>query len=99
MTQNELIIAIAHALPSVTRTVIVEVLRTAGEVTAEVLSYPGEEDVAVPGFGKFKPRRRLPRMGRNPLTGEAVPIKGKRVAQFSPGQAFRGTVAGTVAGK
>lgn len=94
MKTNELIITIANALPGVSRGTIAEVLRTAGEVTAEVLNYPGDEDVTVPGFGKFRPRERLPRLGRNPRTGEEVSIRGKRVVHFAPGKAFRETVAG-----
>jgi nucleoid DNA-binding protein len=94
MKTNELIITIANALPGVPPGTIAEVLRTAGEVVAEVLNCPEDEEVTVPGFGKFQPRQRLPRLGRNPRTGEEVSIRGKRVVHFAPGKAFRETVAG-----
>jgi nucleoid DNA-binding protein len=92
MKSSELIITVAN-LTGAPREVVKEVLTTAGEVVADVLSQPGEELVIVPGFGRFAPRDRLPRLGRNPRTGDEVSIRGKRVAKFAANKTFRDTVA------
>ncbi|MBV5299265.1 MAG: integration host factor subunit alpha [Rhodoferax sp.] len=40
------------------------------------------QDVKIAGFGNFQIRTKAPRPGRNPRTGEAVPIKARRVVTF-----------------
>ena len=44
------------------------------------------------GFGSFTIRRRPPRIGRNPCSGESVAIPEKRVPHFKPGKALRQAV-------
>ncbi|SDM36327.1 integration host factor subunit beta [Oryzisolibacter propanilivorax] len=48
--------------------------------------------IEIRGFGSFSVTRRPPRMGRNPRTGQAVPIPEKRVPHFKPGKALREAV-------
>lgn len=45
--------------------------------------------IEIRGFGSFSINRRPPRMGRNPRTGESVPIPERRVPHFKPGKALR----------
>ncbi|MDR1968158.1 MAG: integration host factor subunit beta [Burkholderiaceae bacterium] len=45
--------------------------------------------IEIRGFGSFSITRRPPRMGRNPRTGEKVPIPERRVPHFKPGKALR----------
>ena len=40
------------------------------------------EDVRISGFGNFQIRTKAPRPGRNPRTGEPIPIEARRVATF-----------------
>ena len=40
------------------------------------------EDVKLSGFGNFQVRTKSPRPGRNPRTGELVPIAARRVVTF-----------------
>ena len=40
------------------------------------------EDVKISGFGNFQIRTKAPRPGRNPRTGETIPIKARRVVTF-----------------
>ena len=40
-------------------------------------------------FGVFKVRQRAPRRGRNPKTGQEVPVPPKRVVVFRPGLLMR----------
>lgn len=39
-------------------------------------------DVKLSGFGNFQIRTKAPRPGRNPRTGESVPIRARRVVTF-----------------
>ena len=39
-------------------------------------------DVKLSGFGNFQIRTKAPRPGRNPRTGESIPIKARRVVTF-----------------
>ncbi|PZU57840.1 MAG: integration host factor subunit beta [Sphingobium sp.] len=45
--------------------------------------------VELRGFGAFTTRARDARTGRNPRTGEAVPVSAKRVPYFKPGKEMR----------
>ncbi len=47
------------------------------------------EQVKLSGFGNFELRDKNPRPGRNPRTGEEVPIEARRVVTFKPGQKLR----------
>jgi len=42
--------------------------------------------VSLSGFGSFSLVERAPRTGRNPRTGEKVPIPPRRVVKFRPGR-------------
>lgn len=46
-------------------------------------------EVKLSGFGNFELRHKKPRPGRNPKTGEMVPISARRVVTFHAGQKFR----------
>jgi len=46
----------------------------------------GGEKVELRGFGSFRLRRREPRKGRNPKTGDRVDVPSKRVPYFKPGK-------------
>jgi len=39
-------------------------------------------DVKISGFGNFQIRTKAPRPGRNPRTGEAIPIQARRAVTF-----------------
>ena len=47
------------------------------------------EKVELRGFGSFRLRRREPRKGRNPRTGDRVDVPSKRVAYFKPGKELK----------
>jgi len=47
------------------------------------------ETVKLAGFGTFTLRDKNERMGRNPKTGEAVPITPRRVLSFKPSQVIK----------
>ena len=47
------------------------------------------ERIEIRGFGSFSLHYRPPRLGRNPKTGEEVPITPRRVVSFRPSQLLR----------
>lgn len=51
-------------------------------------------DVSIPGFGKFRSKKRAARKGRNPQTGKAIDIPESTVVAFSAGKGFKDSVAG-----
>ena len=48
--------------------------------------------VKLSGFGNFDLRRKNPRPGRNPKTGEEIPITARTVVTFRPGQKLKAQV-------
>jgi integration host factor subunit beta len=50
------------------------------------------DKVELRGFGSFRRRRRRPRVGRNPKTGDTVQIPAKQVPWFTAGKALRALV-------
>ncbi|MBN1379701.1 MAG: integration host factor subunit alpha [Gammaproteobacteria bacterium] len=50
------------------------------------------EDVKLSGFGNFTLRVKNERPGRNPKTGEEIPISARRVVTFRPGQKLKARV-------
>ncbi len=46
-------------------------------------------DVKVTGFGNFQIRTKAPRPGRNPRTGESIPIEARRVVTFHASQKLK----------
>lgn len=55
-------------------------------------SLEADEPVKLSGFGNFELRRKNPRPGRNPKTGEEIPISARTVVTFRPGQKLRARV-------
>ena len=64
------------------------VLEAIGEALAR------EEAVRIAGFGTFTTKSRAARTGRNPCTGESVPIPASKVPSFKAGKALRDVVNG-----
>ena len=50
------------------------------------------QQVKLSGFGNFDLRDKKQRPGRNPKTGEEIPITARRVVTFRPGQKLKAKV-------
>ena len=50
------------------------------------------EQVKLSGFGNFQLRDKDSRPGRNPKTGEQIPVSARRVVTFKPGQKLKSRV-------
>lgn len=69
-----------------------EVIETVFELIRKTLE-PGE-DVLNSGFGKFSAKRKAPRKGRNPATGEQLPLSARTVVQFRCSAVMRDRING-----
>ena len=56
------------------------------------------ETVKISGFGTFSVRQKGRRVGRNPKTGQEVPILPRRVLVFRPSHVLKAQVNGSVYG-
>ncbi|WP_196137782.1 integration host factor subunit alpha [Aliikangiella sp. G2MR2-5] len=55
-------------------------------------SLANNRQVKLSGFGNFDLRDKKQRPGRNPKTGEEIPISARRVVTFRPGQKLKARV-------
>lgn len=60
-----------------------------GEIS---LALENNDQVKISGFGNFELRDKKSRPGRNPKTGEEIPISARRVVTFKPGQKLKARV-------
>ncbi len=56
------------------------------------LALENGEQIKISGFGNFELRTKNERPGRNPKTGEDIPITARRVVTFRPGQKLKARV-------
>ena len=52
------------------------------------------KDVKISGFGNFQIRTKAPRPGRNPRTGESIPIEARRVVTFHASHKLKDHIQG-----
>src|SRR3982074_96250 len=50
------------------------------------------DKIEIRGFGGFRPRRRKPRVGRNPKTGDRVEVPAKKIPFFKPSKELKDLV-------
>ncbi len=91
MTKRELVIDVAERL-GYTQNEVSNVVQAT--LDAIIDSLAEGERLEIRNFGVFEIKKRDARMGRNPRTGQEVPISEKRVATFKPGKALKELVAG-----
>jgi len=87
MTKSELILRLAEQNPHLYQR---DVERIVSTIFDEITSALARGDrVELRGFGAFSVKRRDPRIGRNPRTGEAVHVAEKYVPFFKTGKELR----------
>ena len=86
LTKKDLVLAVAKD----TGITQVEVKRVVQRLLDLLIANLKEgKTVELRNFGVFKVRQRAPRRGRNPKTGQEVPVPSKRVVVFKPGLLMR----------
>jgi integration host factor subunit beta len=87
MTKSELIQRIAERNPHLYHRDVDRIVSTIFDEIAEALARG--DRVELRGFGAFSVKQRDSRVGRNPRTGEAVPVAAKAVPFFKTGKQLR----------
>lgn len=87
MIRSELVQKVAERNPHLNPREAESVVATILDAIGERLAAGGR--VEIRGFGAFSTRARRARAGRNPRTGESVPVGAKRVPHFKPGKELR----------
>ena len=86
LTKKDLVLSVARD----TGVTQVEVKRVVQRLLDQLIANLKEgKTVELRNFGVFKVRQRAPRRGRNPKTGQEVPVPPKRVVVFKPGLLMR----------
>jgi integration host factor subunit beta len=87
MIRSELVQCLCRDNPALTPKEVEKIVDSFFESVASQLAAGGR--IELRGFGAFSTRSREARTGRNPRTGAAVKVDGKRVPYFKPGKEMR----------
>lgn len=87
MTKAELVESVHSSIGGFSKKESAEVVDALFELIREALVR--DQEVKISGFGNFSVRRKRPRMGRNPQTGQPIPIEARSVITFKPSQILR----------
>ena len=87
MTKSELIAWLAEMNPHLYQRDVERIVATIFDEITEALARG--DRVELRGFGAFSVKQRDSRVGRNPRTGEAVPVGEKKVPYFKTGKQLR----------
>ena len=90
MTKRELIDEVIKVYTRFSRRDAEVMVNAVFDSMTEALSR--DERIEVRGFGSFVVKHRQAREGRNPKTGEEIPISARRVVTFRPGQKLKARV-------
>ena len=86
LTKKDLVLAVARDT-GITQVDVKRVVQRTLDRLIESLKEG--KTIELRNFGVFKVRQRAPRRGRNPKTGQEVPVPSKRVVVFKPGLLMR----------
>ncbi|MFP4502335.1 MAG: HU family DNA-binding protein [Candidatus Hydrogenedentota bacterium] len=91
MTKRELVIRVASKL-GMTQSDVAQIIEGAFDTISQSLSEGARWELR--DFGIFEIKVRAARIGRNPRTGEQVPVPERRVVTFRPGKKMKEVVSG-----
>lgn len=82
MTKKDIALKVSDAT-GIRQVIVKQVLE--GIFDCVIGSLLRDEKIELRNFGVFKIKTRRPRIGRNPRTGQTVPVPSRRVVVFRPG--------------
>ena len=97
MTRSDLIARLAELHPQLLAKDTEFAVKVILDTLSAMLARGGR--VEIRGFGTFALNYRPPRQGRNPKTGEEIPITARRVVTFHPSQKLKTMVEKSYHGK
>ena len=95
LTKSELIVRLAARNPRLVARDADEAVKLILDMMGAALAQGGR--IEIRGFGSFSLNYRPARIGRNPKSGERVPVPAKHVPHFKAGKELRERVDATVA--
>ena len=87
MIKSELVLKLAEQNPHLYQRDIEKIVNAILDTISDALAQGGR--VELRGFGTFSVKKRGARTGRNPRTGESVPVSEKVVPVFKTGKEMR----------
>lgn len=93
MIRSELVEKIAAENPHLYQRDVERIVATLFDEIIDAMA--NGDRVELRGFGSFSVKRREPRIGRNPRTGESVPVEEKHVPFFKTGKLLRDRLNGS----
>lgn len=87
MTKAEIIDQVYEKVGGFSKKESAEVVESVFDTMKGVLA--DGDKVKISGFGNFVVREKKQRVGRNPQTGEPIPISARRVLTFKPSQVLK----------
>lgn len=99
MNKQDLVEALAKRLTTTkahAAGIVDHIFGTSGLISQELRK---GNKVQITGFGNFETRRRAPRRGRDPQTGESISIKASTVPAFRAGKGLKELVNKKVKGE
>ena len=91
MTKRELVIRVANKL-GMTQSDVSKIIEGTFDTISHSLASGQRWELR--DFGVFEVKTRASRIGRNPRTGDQVPVPERRVVTFKPGKRMKELVAG-----
>ena len=92
MIRSELVAALAQENPGLRQEEVEKVVSVFFDEIAQRLAKGGRAELR--GFGAFSTRERDARKGRNPRTGETIPIEARRVVTFHASHKLKEQIQG-----
>ena len=90
MTKAEIIDAVYEKVGGFSKKEAAEIVEAVFDTMKEVLGR--SEKIKISGFGNFVVRAKKERTGRNPQTGDPIPISARKVLTFKPSQVLKGVL-------
>jgi DNA-binding protein HU-beta len=90
MTKRELVIRVANRL-GMTQSTVAKIIESTFETISHTLAEGERWELR--DFGVFEVKTRASRIGRNPRTGEQVPVPERKVVTFRPGKLMKEMVS------
>lgn len=87
VTKAEIIDSVYEKVGGFSKKESAEIVETVFDTMKEVLAQG--EKIKISGFGNFVVREKKQRIGRNPQTGDPIPISARRVLTFKPSQVLK----------
>jgi integration host factor subunit alpha len=87
VTKAEIIDSVYEKVGGFSKKESAEIVETVFDTMKEVLARG--EKIKITRFGNFVVREKKQRIGRNPQTGDPIPISARRVLTFKPSQVLK----------